>query len=142
MNDKTLAVNTPAALAVMMRQAQSDPEFRDKLFERRAIPFGSLASALEAHIWRPIATAPKDGTDVMVGWRHIDSWFVTNAFWMDGEGVEPDDVGWWSYMLSEVSRTKLDGCAEPTHWMPLPPAPADVPLPPSAGQAKPSPGEE
>lgn len=49
MSDRTMAVNTPAALAAMMRQAQCDREFRDKLFERRAIPFGSLASALESH---------------------------------------------------------------------------------------------
>lgn len=45
MNERTLTINTPAALAAMMRQAQSDPEFREQLM-KRGIPFGSLATAL------------------------------------------------------------------------------------------------
>lgn len=44
-----LGVNTPKALAAMMRQAQSDPLFREQLSTKRCIPFGSLASALEAY---------------------------------------------------------------------------------------------
>ena len=44
-----LTVNSPKALAVMMRQAQCDPSFRERLMTQQIIPFGSLATALEAH---------------------------------------------------------------------------------------------
>jgi hypothetical protein len=55
--------------------------------------------------WRDIATAPRDGTDVLVcddetGERHVSYW--TGDCW------------------SGRNRFK------PTHWMPLPPAPTDT----------------
>lgn len=64
--------------------------------------------------WRPIETAPKDGTRILVG--HSDA--VFDAWWEEGGG---NGDGW------------VDGCDdryedlivyEPTHWMPLPAAPA------------------
>jgi hypothetical protein len=98
------------------------------LDERSAAEIRSLLSpppyeGSEAGRWQPIETAPKDGSDVLVTYKQCDSWFVHNAFWMDGEGVEPEDIGWWSYLLTEVSRTKLDECCEPTHWRPTLPPP-------------------
>ena len=56
MSERTLAVNTPAALAAMMRQAQSDPIFREQL-TKRGIPFGALASALTQDD-KPLCTVP------------------------------------------------------------------------------------
>lgn len=73
----------------------------------------SLLSRPAAGEWQPIETAPKDGTDVLVTWKNCDSWFVTNAFWIQSD---EDGTGWWSYLLTEVSRTQLDGACEPTHW--------------------------
>ena len=73
--------------------------------------------------WQPIETAPKDGRDILAMYVHIATQIVHNAFWLDGYGVEPEDIGWWSYEHSEVSRIKLDGWMMPTHWMPLPPQP-------------------
>jgi hypothetical protein len=70
--------------------------------------------------WQPIETAPKDGGDIMVCYQHCDSWFVHIAFWLDGEGVDEEDVGWWAYTLSEVSRMKLDDIWTPTYWQPKP----------------------
>lgn len=52
--------------------------------------------------WQPIATAPKDGRDVLVfddGAITIASWFM-DLWWDHGEMVP-----------------------EPTHWMPLPEPP-------------------
>lgn len=66
--------------------------------------------------WQPIETAPRDGTDILVTYQNCDSWFVHNAFWLDDD--DPERTGWWSYLLTEVSRTQLDGCCEPTHWRP------------------------
>jgi hypothetical protein len=74
--------------------------------------------------WQPIKTAPKDGTDVIVMYQHIDTQIVHNAFWMGDSDDDPEDIGWWSYEYSEGSRIKLEDWMEPTHWMPLPAPPA------------------
>lgn len=73
--------------------------------------------------WQPIETAPKDGTDVIVMYMHINTQIVHNAFWNDYEDADKDEIGWWSYEHSEVSRIKLDDWMSPTHWMPLPAPP-------------------
>jgi hypothetical protein len=75
--------------------------------------------------WQPIETAPKDGTDVIVMYMHIETQVVHNAFWMDEKDCWAGDNpgGWWSYVHSEVSRELLDDWRTPTHWMPLPPPP-------------------
>jgi hypothetical protein len=73
--------------------------------------------------WQDISSAPRDGTDILVCYQNCDSWFYHKAFWMEGDEVEIDEIGWWSYLLSEVTRTKLDGPFEPTHWRPDIPAP-------------------
>jgi hypothetical protein len=71
--------------------------------------------------WQPIETAPKDGSDILVCYKNCDSWFIHVAFWLDYfDDAQPEEAGWWSYLLTEVSRTSLDGCCEPTHWAPLP----------------------
>lgn len=71
--------------------------------------------------WQPIETAPKNGTDILVMYMHIDTQIVHNGFWMGEDDTdEEDDIGWWSYEHSEVSRIKLDDWMEPTHWLPLP----------------------
>ena len=72
--------------------------------------------------WQPIETAPKDGTEVLVMYVHIDTQIVHNGFYMHDED-DPKETGWWSYYQSECSRIKLDEWMTPTHWMPLPAAP-------------------
>lgn len=74
--------------------------------------------------WQPIETAPKDGTDIIVMYMHIETQIVHAAFWLDGEGVDAVDVGWWSYKYSEVGRVHLTEWMAPTHWMPLPEPPS------------------
>lgn len=74
--------------------------------------------------WQDISTAPRDGTDVLVMYVHIETQCVFNAFYASEEQHwEPENVGWWSYEHSEVSRIKLEGCMEPKYWMPLPKMP-------------------
>lgn len=78
--------------------------------------------------WQPIETAPKDGKDVLAMYMYIDTQIVHNAFYAsEAQGWDAEDVGWWSYEHSEVSRIKLDDWMAPTHWMPLPPNPAKNP---------------
>jgi hypothetical protein len=76
-------------------------------------------------MWQPIETAPKDGTDIIVMYVHIRTQIVHAAFWINyEEGLDsPDDEGWWTYVWTEVGRSKMDGICSPTHWMPLPEPP-------------------
>lgn len=74
--------------------------------------------------WKPIESAPKDGTEIIVMHVHIETQIVNNAFWIEDDEY-PQDTGWWSYTLSEVSRTQLNDWQTPTHWMPLPPPPKE-----------------
>ena len=71
--------------------------------------------------WQQIETAPKDGTDILGMYMHIETQIVHNIFWLDNE-YEPEENGWWTYEYSEVSRMKLEGWMLPTHWIPLPAA--------------------
>jgi hypothetical protein len=78
--------------------------------------------------WRPIGTAPKDGTAVLLAWA-IDAdgdpiqWntkpstagsFVQVARWSQGED-------WWWVYINTPADTPLH--FNPTHWMPLPEPP-------------------
>lgn len=70
--------------------------------------------------WRDISTAPKDGT-WFLGYtpRRVHGWpwlksegaIISFRWWGEHEG---DKIPWFSNM---------DGFPQPTHWMPLPPAP-------------------
>lgn len=74
--------------------------------------------------WQPIATAPKDGTRVDLWGRNLLRYDkaglrIVNVAWgpvIDWFGHERDD---WQHGWGESF--------EPTHWMPLPPAPETAP---------------
>lgn len=70
--------------------------------------------------WQPIATAPCDGSPVLIGWRDdAGAWTERRAWWI---AADPSETGWtdgavqsWGYEEVQVYQ--------PTHWMPLPAAP-------------------
>ena len=65
--------------------------------------------------WKPIETAPKDGTRVLLS--------NANGTWM-GEFKEQfkDDRPWFSVLLNHWHMSPY--CStEPTHWQPLPSPP-------------------
>lgn len=73
--------------------------------------------------WRPISTAPKDGTPVL-GYcqpRYIDggpmSFTYCAVVWWRGEKFKDS---FWQWRLHNN-----DSAAEPTHWQPLPAPPKD-----------------
>lgn len=64
--------------------------------------------------WQDIATAPKDGTYILIATKRHDGG-MTSARW-------DDDVDWWMLDDGKNPEIWLRGPA-PTHWMPLPPPP-------------------
>lgn len=71
--------------------------------------------------WRPIDSAPRDATDVLV----TDGRRVYVAGWWQ-EPDEPDEDGEWTCYMDAIEDPQCP--IEPTHWMPLPapPAPAQA----------------
>ena len=59
--------------------------------------------------WHPIATAPRDGTNILT-W---DGHSISIGYWLDIMG------DWWG-----ADDCAL--CSTPTHWMPLPQPPTEV----------------
>lgn len=79
------------------------------------------ASPAEPSGWRPIESAPKDGTTIM-GWRA--GWGPCECRWeVDFDGDECSFAGWVDLNADDETR--------PTHWVPLP-------LPPTS-EVRPSP---
>ncbi|MCA0025463.1 MULTISPECIES: hypothetical protein [unclassified Mesorhizobium] len=80
--------------------------------------------------WQPIATAPKDGTRVLV-WAEAEG-VMTFAEWgpiNDIFGV-PKHTGWQCECTPDQEGHFVDGIA-PTHWAPEPAPPTDL----SSGQS-------
>ena len=73
--------------------------------------------------WQPIETAPKDGTSIIIGcdYDRLGKSRVTMAWYEQSMWVEAkhwdDDVEDWVF---------LECAFRATHWMPLPPPPADL----------------
>lgn len=68
-----------------------------------------LEEAREREEWRPIDTAPRDGTQVLLTGVGLDRWISTGR-WVNGHWYDDDGPGW----LANV-----------THWMPLPAPPRE-----------------
>lgn len=91
----------------------------------------SIPETPSTSAWQPIATAPRDGTDIIVGYDFASIWVVHVAFWNDqnsyGEKLPEghEEIGWWSYIENSVTQTLLANSNMPTHWMPLPTPPND-----------------
>jgi len=67
--------------------------------------------------WRPIETAPKDGTQFL-------TWDSHYGIRVGRCVVRPDHDDWLSYMDAYKGSSK--GGIRATHWMPLPLAPKEV----------------
>ena len=102
--------------------AEQVRELMDKFGSDEIVTFGQLRRLISAlpdatpqAQWQPISTAPKDGTDILLrGGKNSGRWIRT-AYW--AKRTEH----WCVDMVGGQSFT------EPTHWMPLPPAPGDAP---------------
>jgi hypothetical protein len=76
-----------------------------------------------AEAWRPIATAPRTGEHILAARFNGDSGFGKGQPWMDV-------VCWWPYdaagfYASSMGFNQNAPYDDLTHWMPLPPPPAE-----------------
>lgn len=74
--------------------------------------------------WQPIETAPKDGTTVLLKCPHMNA-IVSGHY---GEVTDGDwEMGysyWMEWLIDDELWIQEDLSQAPTHWMPLPKAPA------------------
>jgi hypothetical protein len=70
--------------------------------------------------WQPIETAPKDGTEILLGnstWVDLGYWAVN----LNGEGGE----GWTCEVVQSWGMEEYAYC-KPTHWQPAPEPPTST----------------
>lgn len=76
-----------------------------------------LAEKFPQAPWRPISTAPKDGTEILAcAHDHGERWFRAVAQWAEADPDFPGTVAGWFWPFA----------ARPTHWMPPPPPPPET----------------
>ncbi len=80
----------------------------------------AVAAAIKA-LWRPIETAPMDGTAIYTVVSHYQPCVCQ---WVEFEGRGRWSIDPETFMDEEHFREYFVGTSyEPTHWMPLPPTP-------------------
>lgn len=76
---------------------------------------------IPAPAWQPIETAPKDGTIILIS---REGGFVEAAYWNLARRVAGTDKDFPWTTLDEFNLTNGRTEDSPTHWQPLPEAPA------------------
>ncbi len=82
--------------------------------------------------WRPIETAPQDGTRVLISWRNYDGTpRVAEAWWAKpSEGATADQCYWQAMdrivLSANTHRSRGGAPLGATHWMPLPAPPQEA----------------
>ena len=107
----------------------------DELTRERDEARAQVEALRNASQWQPIETAPKDGRKIIVRYLNRNGLNRTVfASWLtDEEAAESDadgvglEGGWYERIdnWSDFTQVAIHE-GEPTHWMPLPAAPADA----------------
>jgi Lar family restriction alleviation protein len=134
-------VHTPYAYEIGERgrtQSLAYPEYleryatkEERSLPRKALYAAPVAPTPAAQEWQPIETAPKTGRILLLGYPNVaGKWRTVRGQWMSEAYIaeyweEPDDVepGWFE---TSAEADDVPNCwpVTPTHWMPLPAAPA------------------
>ena len=80
----------------------------------------------ELGAWLPIATAPQDGTRVLIYMPESSSRKVLEAYWAMPWEAAPEDQCWWSTPHGPTGRGYTILPKAVTHWMPLPAPPRNA----------------
>ena len=95
-----------------------------------------LGAAAGSAFWRPMETAPKDDTKIIILFDSATVDIVKLCWWNDGIGCdfELDTAarGWWSYIHSVTQELIDPRLMQPVGWMPHPDRPngrAEMPRP-------------
>jgi len=103
-------------------------EWRDTAFKARSSNTRAERKLAEAVEWRPIETAPRDGTHILIApnmdvalWDHGAERWITNVIPLNSDRTIADD--WRARPVMMFEQYASNWGIEPTHWLPLPPAP-------------------
>lgn len=94
------------------------------------LTLGDLRELLAELEWRPIETAPRDGTPVQIG-RFSDIYGFVGGI---GYYINALDISGWIAICGFDKVAGVLGLGHPTHWRPLPEPP--LPQPSREGETK------
>lgn len=120
----------PAVVAQWIRDHYQDHPNVDSLCTALMAAFATGAAPAAAPVaadagWMPIATAPRDGTYVLLGSAESGGAWVGKYEEQYQSGWRPENP--WSSMMLNVQHLPVKyPRLRPTHWMPLPPAPVST----------------
>lgn len=82
------------------------------------------SEALRDREWRPIESAPKDGSQFLV-WVHAEQHGENDEDEQRVADISFCDIGWWRtpYGYVDYGANQTHDVEHPTHWMPLPEPP-------------------
>lgn len=87
-------------------------------FARWTRMLDAYADLLAASAWRPIETAPRDGTEILtIEPNYCGGSTIKQVVWTSGTGIQGG--GYW------VER-RFSKIVNPKHWMPMLPPPPDA----------------
>lgn len=66
--------------------------------------------------WKPIETAPRDGSEILLRVEHEDEFVVVSGWWNQVYSAPDECHDYW--------ESWFGACGDATHWMPLPAAPS------------------
>jgi hypothetical protein len=73
--------------------------------------------------WQPIATAPRDGTRVLIYMPEASRQKVMEAYWAKPWEGAPEEQCWWSTPHGPAGRGYTILPKAVTHWQPMPAPP-------------------
>ncbi|GBQ64900.1 hypothetical protein AA103196_1001 [Ameyamaea chiangmaiensis NBRC 103196] len=113
-----------------------DRKVHEREFERACLrrEIVAVLQAADVAAWRPIESAPRDGTNILASWQRNDGkTFVVRVYWdaeFSGETNEETGLYEWKGAWTDDSVASWGmeerHSYECTHWMPLPAPPAET----------------
>jgi hypothetical protein len=111
-----------------MRMLKENTQVLEAVAAERDAALSELAKLRAEAEWRPIESAPRDGTAILL-WDASKNVVVSGCWHNEPEhdspinGYEPG----WAWWVSDEDTVMWDGGPDdiPTHWLPLPSPPKD-----------------